>query len=71
MTREEAKELNSECYICKKEKFQIVPRDGAYDLVRCTVENCDKHCQFNHESTYNIMDASEDTVSIGAGWSNR
>ena len=66
---DDAEELNSECNFCGLTKFEIVEKDGKYDLVRCTDASCTTHCHWGHD----VMITQEylnnaDAVAIASGW---
>ena len=68
-TREAAEYLNSLCNFCGLIKFYIVEHDGWFQLLRCDVDVCDKHCQWNHanEVVYQPQADHNDTMSIVRG----
>lgn len=68
-TIEEAEEINSECAFCKKPKFVVRDgENGKFDLGRCEVDNCDRHCFGGHALTVEYQLGDRDSVGIASGW---
>lgn len=68
-TVSEAEDVNSDCAFCRKPKFVVLEDEGMYNLNRCAVKGCVKHCSWDHKGEkLQIDNGGKDVVAIVSGW---